>query len=54
MEEYAIPDAAHLPELTSVKQTGGPSLGLKATQRLTYKDGELIKSVEGLSCCAPS
>jgi DNA-directed RNA polymerase subunit beta' len=48
VEEYAIPDAAHLPELGTVKQAGGPSLGLRATQRLTYKDGELIKSVEGV------
>ncbi|MEX1324987.1 MAG: DNA-directed RNA polymerase subunit beta' [Synechococcaceae cyanobacterium] len=48
VEEYTIPDQAHLPELTSVKQPGGPSLGLKATQRLTFKDGELIKSVEGV------
>ncbi len=48
VEEYAIPDQAHLPELSSVKQSGGPSLGLKAIQRLTFKDGELIKSVEGV------
>jgi DNA-directed RNA polymerase subunit beta' len=48
VEEYTIPDTAHLPDLTTVKQSGGPSLGLKATQRLTYKDGELIKSVEGV------
>ncbi|MCT0199713.1 DNA-directed RNA polymerase subunit beta' [Synechococcus sp. CS-1325] len=48
VEEYAIPDEAHLPDLGSVKQNGGPSLGLKAVQRLTYKDGELIKSVEGI------
>ncbi|MFM7087695.1 MAG: DNA-directed RNA polymerase subunit beta'', partial [Cyanobium sp.] len=48
VEEYTIPDAAHLPELGSVRQNGGPSLGLRATQRLTYKDGELIKSVEGV------
>ncbi len=48
VEEYPIPDAAHLPELATVKQPGGPSLGLKATQRLTFKDGELIKSVEGV------
>ncbi|KEF43011.1 MAG: DNA-directed RNA polymerase subunit beta' [Cyanobium sp. CACIAM 14] len=48
VEEYAIPDEAHLPELATVKQPGGPSLGLKATQRLTFKDGELIKSVEGV------
>ncbi|WP_094554793.1 DNA-directed RNA polymerase subunit beta' [Synechococcus sp. 1G10] len=48
VEEYPIPDHAHLPELGSVKQNGGPSLGLKATQRLTFKDGELIKSVDGV------
>ena len=48
VEEYTIPDEAHLPELSTVKQPGGPTLGLKATQRLTYKDGELIKSVEGV------
>jgi DNA-directed RNA polymerase subunit beta' len=48
IEEYPIPDAAHLPDLSSVKQNGGPSLGLRATQRLTFKDGELIKSVEGV------
>ncbi len=48
VEEYTIPDEAHLPELAMVKQTGGPSLALKASQRLTFKDGELIKSVEGV------
>jgi len=48
VEEFAIPDQAELPELTHVKQEKGPHLGLKAIQRLTYKDGELIKSVEGV------
>ncbi|MEB3307617.1 MAG: DNA-directed RNA polymerase subunit beta'', partial [Cyanobacteriota bacterium] len=48
VEEYTIPDAAHLPELSTVKQSGGPSLTLRATQRLAFKDGELIKSVEGV------
>jgi DNA-directed RNA polymerase subunit beta' len=48
VEEYRIPDEAHLPELGSIKQANGPSLGLKATQRLAFKDGELIKSVEGV------
>ena len=48
VEEYAIPDEAHLPDLGTVKQSGGPSLSLKASQRLTYKDGELIKSVDGI------
>jgi DNA-directed RNA polymerase subunit beta' len=48
VEEFTIPDEAHLPELGAVKQNGGPSLALKASQRLTYKDGELIKSVDGI------
>jgi DNA-directed RNA polymerase subunit beta' len=48
VEEYTIPDEAHLPDLGTVKQAGGPSLSLKASQRLTYKDGELIKSVDGI------
>ena len=48
VEEYRIPDEAHLPEQGSVVQKNGPSLGLKATQRLAFKDGELIKSVEGV------
>jgi DNA-directed RNA polymerase subunit beta' len=48
VEEYTIPDEAHLPDLSTVKQAGGPSLTLRATQRLTFKDGELIKSVEGV------
>tara|TARA_Y100001968_G_scaffold201510_1_gene185037 strand:+ start:13588 stop:17694 length:4107 start_codon:yes stop_codon:yes gene_type:complete len=47
VEEYLIPDEAHLPELEHVQQPKGPHLGLKATQRLAFKDGELIKSVEG-------
>ncbi|KGG13512.1 MULTISPECIES: DNA-directed RNA polymerase subunit beta' [Prochlorococcus] len=48
VEEYTIPDEAQLPELSHVKQEKGPHLGLKATQRLAFKDGELIKSVEGV------
>ncbi len=48
VEEYTIPDEAQLPELLHVKQPQGPHLGLKATQRLAFKDGELVKSVEGV------
>ncbi len=48
VEEFTIPDEAELPQLVHVKQEKGPHLGLKAIQRLTYKDGELIKSVEGV------
>ena len=48
VEEYTIPDQAQLPELSHVTQPKGPRLGIKATQRLTFKDGELVKSVEGV------
>jgi len=48
VEEYTIPNEAQLPELSHVKQANGPHLGIKATQRLAFKDGELIKSVEGV------
>ncbi len=48
VEEFTIPNQAELPNLSHVKQDKGPHLGLKAVQRLTYKDGELIKSVEGV------
>ncbi len=48
VEEFTIPDEAQLPELAHVNQPNSPSLGLKATQRLGFKDGELIKSVEGV------
>ena len=48
VEEFTIPDQAQLPELEHVKQPKGPSLGIKASQRLAFKDGELIKSVEGI------
>tara|TARA_Y100001968_G_scaffold308242_1_gene326819 strand:- start:2534 stop:6643 length:4110 start_codon:yes stop_codon:yes gene_type:complete len=48
VEEYLIPDEAQLPELEHVQQPKGPHLGLRATQRLAFKDGELIKSVEGV------
>ena len=48
VEEFTIPDEAQLPSVEHVKQEKGPYLGLKATQRLTFKDGELIKSIEGV------
>ena len=46
VEEFAIPDSAHVPVTTSVKQAKGPSMTLKAQQRLMFKDGELVKSVD--------
>lgn len=48
VEEYAIPNEAQLPDLGHVKQPNGPHLGIKATQRLAFKDNELVKSVEGV------
>ena len=48
VEEYTIPNEAQLPDLGHVKQANGPHLGLKATQRLSFKDNELVKSVEGV------
>lgn len=46
VEEFTIPDTANVPEFSLVKQIKGPSMGLKAQQRLMFKDGELVKSVE--------
>ncbi|SAY39428.1 DNA-directed RNA polymerase beta' subunit,cyanobacterial form (EC 2.7.7.6) [Candidatus Synechococcus spongiarum] len=46
VEEFAIPDDAYVPATTQVKQPKGPSMALKAQQRLMFKDGELVKSVE--------
>jgi len=46
VEEFAIPDDAYVPTTTSIKKPRGPSMTLKAQQRLMFKDGELVKSVE--------
>ena len=46
VEEFAIPDDAYVPATIQVKQPKGPSMALKAQQRLMFKDGELVKSVE--------
>ena len=46
VEEFAIPDDAYVPATTLARQTKGPSMALKAQQRLMFKDGELVKSVE--------
>ena len=46
VEEFAIPDDPYVPATTLARQTKGPSMALKAQQRLMFKDGELVKSVE--------
>ena len=46
VEEFAIPDDAYVPATMLARQPKGPSMALKAQQRLMFKDGELVKSVE--------
>jgi DNA-directed RNA polymerase subunit beta' len=42
--EYPVPDKPPIPSQTALNE----SIALKAVQRLPYKDGERVKSVEGL------
>lgn len=42
--EFPVPDRPPVPSQTALN----PSISLKAVQRLPYKDGERVKSVEGL------
>ncbi len=45
--EFAIPDEPSVPSQESTNESGR-SIRLRAMQRLPYKDGERVKSVEGL------
>jgi len=46
--EYTIPDEPDIPSQTSINESGEVQIELKASQRLFYKDGERVKSVNGL------
>ncbi len=47
--EYAIADEPDVPSQDSINEgVGGPAISLRAIQRLHYKDGERVKSVEGV------
>ncbi|PSP16843.1 MAG: DNA-directed RNA polymerase subunit beta'' [Cyanobacteria bacterium QS_8_64_29] len=46
--EYRIPEDPELPSQRSLNQRNNPPIGLKATQRVLYKDGERVKSVDGV------
>ncbi|HIK18005.1 MAG TPA: DNA-directed RNA polymerase subunit beta' [Leptolyngbyaceae cyanobacterium M33_DOE_097] len=46
--EYAVPDEPSVPSQESTNEESGRSISLRAVQRLPYKDGERVKSVEGL------
>ncbi|MGK7904201.1 MAG: DNA-directed RNA polymerase subunit beta'' [Hormoscilla sp.] len=45
--EYTVPDVPLVPSQESSEDNGG-AIGLRAVQRLPYKDGERVKSVVGL------
>jgi DNA-directed RNA polymerase subunit beta' len=45
--EFSVPDEPPVPSQESVNEAGR-SIRLRAVQRLLYKDGERVKSVEGL------
>ncbi|MBE9059886.1 DNA-directed RNA polymerase subunit beta' [cf. Phormidesmis sp. LEGE 11477] len=48
VQEFEVPDEASIPSQTSVSDSDDKGISLKAIQRLLYKDGERVKSVEGL------
>jgi DNA-directed RNA polymerase subunit beta' len=47
VQEFQVPDEPTVPSQESVQESGR-SIRLRAVQRLPYKDGERVKSVEGL------
>ncbi|MFM6036805.1 MAG: DNA-directed RNA polymerase subunit beta' [Sphaerospermopsis kisseleviana] len=46
--EFDVPARPDVPSTTSISQQTGRSIQLRALQRLPYKDGERVKSVEGV------
>ncbi len=46
--EFPIPTNPDVPSTTSANEESGRSIQLKAVQRISYKDSERIKSVEGV------
>jgi DNA-directed RNA polymerase subunit beta' len=47
--EYQVPDEPNLPSQASVNQAGNHgTIELRAVQRVPYKDGERVKSVDGV------
>ena len=48
VQEFEVPDEAKVPSQDSVSDSDDKTIRLRAVQRLLYKDGEQVKSVEGL------
>ncbi|NJP08348.1 MAG: DNA-directed RNA polymerase subunit beta' [Leptolyngbyaceae cyanobacterium RU_5_1] len=46
--EFTVPDEPSVPSQESTNEDSGRSIRLRAVQRMPYKDGERVKSVEGL------
>jgi DNA-directed RNA polymerase subunit beta' len=46
--EFQVPDEPSVPSQESTSEEAGRSIKLRAIQRIPYKDGERVKSVEGL------
>jgi DNA-directed RNA polymerase subunit beta' len=46
--EFQVPDVPPVPSQSSSKEDSGRSIQLRAVQRIRHKDGERVKSVEGL------
>ena len=49
VREYTIEDKPAAPSQGSINQEGGRKIELRSVQRLYFKDGERVKSVEGVS-----
>jgi DNA-directed RNA polymerase subunit beta' len=48
VKEFAVPNEPPVPSQESTSEDSGRSIRLRAVQRLPYKDGERVRSVEGL------
>ncbi|RKH86168.1 DNA-directed RNA polymerase subunit beta', partial [Corallococcus praedator] len=46
--EFTVPDEPSVPSQESTTEESGRSIRLRAIQRIPYKDGDRVKSVEGL------
>jgi DNA-directed RNA polymerase subunit beta' len=46
--EFQVPDEPNIPSQYSSNQDSGLSIRLRAVQRISYKDGERVRSIEGL------
>ncbi|MGG6293157.1 DNA-directed RNA polymerase subunit beta' [Leptolyngbya sp. AN02str] len=46
--EYTVPDEPPVPSQTSSSEDAARSIQMRAVQRILYKDGDRVKSVEGL------